>query len=72
VDERVEGIRTIQCQIIGIMEHLNFVTFNGDQNLSAYKVIMLIKRLVDVLTKRSFKLDVSLMALWAVASWIHM
>jgi hypothetical protein len=33
---------------------------------------MLLKRLVDALMKRSFKLDVSLMALWAVASWIHM
>jgi hypothetical protein len=54
------------------VEHLNSVTFNGDQNVRAYKVIMLIKRLLDVLMKRSFKLDVSLMALWAVASWIHM
>jgi hypothetical protein len=54
------------------VEHLNCVTFNGDQNMCAYKVIRIIKRLVDVLMKRSFKLDVSLMALWAVASWIHM
>ncbi len=54
------------------MEHVNCVTFNGDQNVCAYKVIMLIKRLVGVLMKRSFNLDVSLLALWAVASWIHM
>ncbi len=54
------------------MEHVNCVTFNGDQNVFAYKVIMFINRLVDVLMKRLFKLDVSLMALWAVASWIDM
>jgi hypothetical protein len=44
----------------------------GTKNVCAYKVIICIKRLVDVLMMRSFKLDVSLMGLWAIASWIHM